>query len=116
MIFGGVTAFTPAQFKKANGFSNLYFGWGGEDDDMSYRIKDSKQGIIRDPQEVAGYKIIVHKRDEGNIQPNRTAMLKRLWSRRHDKDGLNTLRYVFRDVKMYPRYTWLLADIGPDRL
>lgn len=29
-IFGGVSALTTEQMKKVNGFSNLYFGWGGE--------------------------------------------------------------------------------------
>jgi len=30
IIFGGVTAISREQMKKANGYSNLYFGWGGE--------------------------------------------------------------------------------------
>jgi len=36
-IFGGVTAFKPEHFELVNGFSNRYYGWGGEDDDMYNR-------------------------------------------------------------------------------
>lgn len=36
-IFGGVSAIRTDQFVKINGFSNSYWGWGGEDDDLSVR-------------------------------------------------------------------------------
>lgn len=37
--FGGVTAFDANSFLKCNGFSNDFWGWGGEDDDLYNRTK-----------------------------------------------------------------------------
>lgn len=37
--FGGVTMFTTLDFLKINGYSNDYWGWGFEDDDLLYRCK-----------------------------------------------------------------------------
>lgn len=42
--FGGMTLFPAQDFKKINGFSNFYWGWGFEDDDLRYRcIKNGLQ-------------------------------------------------------------------------
>jgi hypothetical protein len=38
-IFGGVVLFTKEQFSMVDGFSNLYKGWGGEDDDLRLRVR-----------------------------------------------------------------------------
>jgi hypothetical protein len=37
--FGGVTIFPLDQFEKINGYSNEYWGWGFEDDDLLFRCK-----------------------------------------------------------------------------
>ena len=37
--FGGITMFNVQDFKKINGFSNKYWGWGFEDDDLLWRCK-----------------------------------------------------------------------------
>lgn len=37
--FGGVTLFPSELFEHINGYSNLYWGWGFEDDDLLYRCK-----------------------------------------------------------------------------
>ena len=45
---GGVTGFKPSQFRIINGFSNLFFGWGGEDDILHWRTSQVfKEGYHR---------------------------------------------------------------------
>ena len=44
--FGGITLFPIEDFKKINGFSNEYWGWGFEDDDLLHRCK--VKGILLD--------------------------------------------------------------------
>ena len=39
--FGGVVTIRPEMFRKINGFPIVFFGWGGEDDDMSARLGNS---------------------------------------------------------------------------
>ena len=44
---------TVDQFKAVNGFSNLFWGWGGEDDDMANRLRLKKLFISRYPANIA---------------------------------------------------------------
>jgi len=36
-FFGGVNSFRAEHFELINGFSNKFYGWGGEDDDLLHR-------------------------------------------------------------------------------
>jgi len=36
-FLGGVSALTSTQFELVNGYSNKFYGWGGEDDDILNR-------------------------------------------------------------------------------
>lgn len=43
---GGVLAMNETVFQLVNGFSNLYLGWGGEDDDMSVRYSNTFPDVL----------------------------------------------------------------------
>lgn len=43
--FGGVTIFPIEIFKKINGFSNRYWGWGFEDDELLLRCKNNSVAL-----------------------------------------------------------------------
>ena len=52
-LFGGVSALSVAHFRLVNGFSNQYWGWGGEDDDMAKRLASNKLKITRYQPDIA---------------------------------------------------------------
>nr|KAG5694976.1 hypothetical protein BaRGS_024159 [Batillaria attramentaria] len=64
--FGGASALSRDQVFRINGNSNLYFGWGGEDDDSFYRVNSAKMKVSRYPVQIARYRMIRHERDKGN--------------------------------------------------
>lgn len=65
-LFGGVSAMTKEHFRLVNGFSNVFSGWGGEDDDMANRIKAHGLRISRYPANIARYKMLNHKKEKAN--------------------------------------------------
>ena len=65
-LFGGVSALTKEHYRLVNGFSNAFWGWGGEDDDMANRIKAHGLHISRYPANIARYKMLTHKKEKAN--------------------------------------------------
>uniref|UniRef100_A0A1A7YSM1 Beta-1,4-galactosyltransferase n=1 Tax=Iconisemion striatum TaxID=60296 RepID=A0A1A7YSM1_9TELE len=110
--FGGVTAMTRDQFLDVNGFSNSYWGWGGEDDDLRIRVELHKMKIVRPPADVARYTMVFHKRDSGNqINAGRMNLLRQvpqIWK----KDGLNSCSYKTLLLDRTPLYVNVTVDIG----
>ncbi|CAF1390189.1 unnamed protein product, partial [Didymodactylos carnosus] len=112
ILVGGVLALTKEQFIKVNGWSNMYWGWGGEDDDMSQRIINASFKLSRPPNHIGRYKMIRHEKRERAV--NRR-MLLRTWFRYHD-DGIKQiakLNYTVKNIEQNHLYTNISVDIGP---
>lgn len=113
--FGGVTALSREQFFKVNGFSNNYWGWGGEDDDLRLRVELHRMKIIRPMPDVGKYTMIFHTRDPGNeVNIGRMKLLHQV-SRVWRTDGLNTCVYKLLSVDYNPLYVNITVDFwtGP---
>ncbi|KAG9472663.1 beta-1,4-galactosyltransferase 4 [Eleutherodactylus coqui] len=110
--FGGVTAMTKKQFAKVNGYSNNYWGWGGEDDDLRYRVEFQKMTVVRPSVEIARYTMIFHTRDAGNEVNSQRMQLLRKASKVWKTDGLNSCSYNLLSIEHEPLYINITVDIG----
>ncbi|XP_049541436.1 beta-1,4-N-acetylgalactosaminyltransferase bre-4-like isoform X2 [Anopheles darlingi] len=111
LIFGGVIAISSKHFRKVNGYSNSYWGWGAEDDDLSNRLRHYGLHIARYPSNIARYSMLSHAKEKRNPK-----MLEVLadGKKRFDIDGLNSLHYRLVNLTNKPLYTWIYAELKLD--
>ncbi|XP_026321376.1 beta-1,4-N-acetylgalactosaminyltransferase bre-4-like isoform X2 [Hyposmocoma kahamanoa] len=107
-MFGGVTILSAAQFLEVNGYSNMYWGWGGEDDDMSKRLRHRGYIISRTNASIARYTMLPHKRRRPN--PNRIRILRQAINN-YLHDGLSNVKYDLVDIVRHHLYTLIQVDV-----
>ncbi|CAH0701500.1 unnamed protein product [Spodoptera exigua] len=106
-LAGGVLALKSEQFVQVNGFSNRFEGWGGEDDDFSWRISSHKLNIIRYPREMSRYTMLRHPQERKN-QQRKTIMKENMRDPAMIvKDGFNSTRYTSMHVKNHRLFTYV---------
>ncbi|KAG6462526.1 hypothetical protein O3G_MSEX013318, partial [Manduca sexta] len=66
-FFGGASVLSVQHYKQINGYSNLYWGWGGEDNDMYWRILSEKLQIVSYSKNLARYTSLPRPESPRNI-------------------------------------------------
>ncbi|CAB3407923.1 unnamed protein product [Caenorhabditis bovis] len=110
-IFGGISALTREHFVKINGFSNDFWGWGGEDDDLATRTHEAGLSVSRYPAQIARYKMIRHKQESTNpVNKCRYKLMGRT-RYRWQRDGVNSLKYKLLNLEFKKLYTHVYVDL-----
>ena len=95
---GGAIAIRADQFKTVNGFSNVFFGWGGEDDEFYQRLADHDLQPVRYHPSLARYVSLRHVKQSQHSNVNiKTAM--------SQSDGLNSLNYSLHSIQYLSQFT-----------
>ncbi|CAF1264352.1 unnamed protein product [Adineta ricciae] len=115
-LFGGVTAISLTDFIDANGYATIYWGWGGEDDDMYQRVNRTlRKSIARYPTVIARYQMICsHNHVSAEANPSRDIILRSNYD--HKKDGLNSIKYVLHKLTFYRLFTLINVTLTEESL
>ncbi|XP_028161446.1 beta-1,4-galactosyltransferase 4-like [Ostrinia furnacalis] len=109
-LFGGVTSMPTEMYLKVNGYSNEYWNWGAEDDDMFIRIHASRLAIWRYNMSIARFTCLPHPR--GILNDDRRIKLATA-KKRFKHEGLNSLEYRLIAIIQRKLFTHILADVNP---
>lgn len=122
--FGGVTMLKAEQYLKANGYSNLFWGWGKEDDDMTFRVHASGQSV-RKPinYQSARYSMIPHQHPwafRNNRLTDKESDLRFLSlgnignsKYRYKFEGVSSVSYQLTEQQEELSFTKLMVDFRP---
>jgi beta-1,4-galactosyltransferase 1 len=109
--FGGVTLFDKESFEKINGYSNDYWGWGAEDDDVLYRCAIMEIPTYRKD---CKYKSLDHTRNIEHVPYMKN--IDRFQNFRKNPtiqaimaDGISTLKYEKTEDRRISDYTKMIT-------
>ncbi len=100
--------------ESVNGYSNFYFGWGAEDDDLRSRIVNNCFKVSRYPLEYGRYLMISHA-PEKNTNPLRYKLLKDVYKNMR-ADGLNSIEYNVSRVVRNKLWTHVYVEYDKMKL
>ncbi|CAH8856392.1 unnamed protein product [Trichobilharzia szidati] len=108
-LIGGVLKISTEHFLAANGYSNSYWGWGAEDDDLERRLNATNIEYIHINESIARYMALPHPKQTRSRSKLRYSLLDKASERMHT-DGLNTLKYKIITTSERRYYTYFLVS------
>lgn len=94
--YGGVNLFNKEDFIKVNGFSNDYWGWGHEDEDLLMRVRSVGYELCRRDGE---FRSLYHDRTNSNHSNYSNNLSKYKEPYDYKLDGLSNLTYTLSSVE-----------------
>lgn len=111
-IVGGALAIQVDHYVAINGYSNMFWAWGGEDDDMGLRILAHNFTIER-PDPVFGRMTMLKHVKRQKTAPVLVSNLLKSSDKRWVSDGLNNTSWKILKIQLKPLYYHLYVDVGP---
>ncbi|KAG3255745.1 beta-1,4-galactosyltransferase 3-like, transcript variant X1 [Ictidomys tridecemlineatus] len=109
---GGVFALRPIHYLRINGFSNVYWNWDDEDDNIATRVKLSGMLLSRPHLLFGRYHMLEEGQDHSQKQSVWRFGLRAWIHQRWRHDGINSLGYRLLSKERHPLYTNLTVDIN----
>ncbi|KAF7256891.1 hypothetical protein EG68_06278 [Paragonimus skrjabini miyazakii] len=109
-LVGGVLKMSNAHFVDVNGYSNMYWDWGQEDDDMEKRLKAKHIPYVHMSPSIARYMAMDHEKQPRRTRQVHLRLLGTAWTRMAS-DGLNSLKYKVLQLNESHLFTRILVDI-----
>ena len=112
-FWGAVMYADKTSFELVNGWPNLYFGWGGEDDDIGIRFRNTFKHLVDPNCRYDQYLLNKHKhtRSKKKMDFRWRNCLKCNAVQRMHTDGLNSLKYHLKEVIEESLYTVIRVEI-----
>jgi hypothetical protein len=100
--YSGVNFFNKEDFIKINGYSNEFWGWGGEDNDLLNRVKHFGFHLHR---RLGKYDNLLHERAPKHTEDYKNNLDRLDKNYDYSKDGLNNLTYTVKSIEPINNFT-----------
>ncbi|KII62179.1 Beta-1,4-galactosyltransferase 5 [Thelohanellus kitauei] len=110
--FGTVCGFSTTTFERINGYSNCYWSYGGENDDLYKRVVKLGFNISRTPAEFGLY--FPNSLSQSHKPNLKIVSLNKMFlnsNYSHSEDGLNKLSYKIVSMEYLKLYTRITVNV-----